>query len=154
MALLNIITKTSSQGDSLRRTSRPVEEVTPRIITLLDDMAETMHERNGVGLAAPQVGVFRRVIIVEAEEGNLIEFINPEIIQQSGVEEDGEGCLSIPGKRGDVPRPTKIKVSALNREGKQFTIDAEGFLARVICHEIDHLDGILIDQRTTLEADE
>ena len=140
MAILNIL----KEGDpTLSKTSRPVDEITERITTLLDDMAETMHRANGVGLAAPQVGVLRRIVVVEVEEGNLIELINPEIIKSSGTQTGPEGCLSVPGKQGVVTRPSYVKVRALDRHGKMREYEGTELLARCFCHEIDHLDGKL-----------
>jgi peptide deformylase len=129
--------------DILRKVCRPVDKITPRILTLLDDMAETMHAADGVGLAAPQVGILRRIVVVEVEEGNLIELINPKIIAFSGSQEDTEGCLSVPGKFGTVTRPMHVTVRALNRKGETFDITGSGLLARAFCHELDHLDGKL-----------
>lgn len=140
MAILNIL----KEGDpTLGKTSRPVDEITERIKTLLDDMAETMRRANGVGLAAPQVGVLRRVVVVEVEEGNLIELINPEIIASSGTQTGPEGCLSVPGKQGTVTRPSYVKVRALDRNGVVREYEGTELLARCFCHEIDHLDGKL-----------
>ena len=129
--------------DILRKVCRPVDKITPRILTLLDDMAETMHAADGVGLAAPQVGILRRIVVVEVEEGKLIELINPKIIAFSGSQEDTEGCLSVPGKFGTVTRPMHVTVRALNRKGETFDITGSGLLARAFCHELDHLDGKL-----------
>ena len=140
MALLNILKKTDP---TLRKKSREVTEITPRIITLLDDMIETLHDANGAGLAAPQVGVLRRVCIVETEETGLVEFINPVIIATEGEQEELEGCLSIPGEWGYTRRPERVTVRALGRDGKEFTVTGERLAARAFCHEIDHLDGIL-----------
>lgn len=128
--------------DILRKKSRKVEVIDDRIITLLDDMLETMRSRDGVGLAAPQVGVLRRVVIVDVGEG-LFEFINPEIIEQSGANTMVEGCLSVPDNIGDVTRPTKVVVRAYNRDGEEFELTAYDYFAKAICHEIDHLDGIV-----------
>ena len=140
MAVLNII----KDGDELlRKTSRPVTEITPRIIRLLDDMKATLHKANGVGLAAPQVGVLRRIAIVECEPGELIELINPEVIEQSGEQEEVEGCLSVPERWGITKRPAKVKVKATDRHGNTFTVEGEGLLARALFHETDHLDGII-----------
>ncbi len=140
MAVLNII----KDGDELlRKTSRPVTEITPRIIRLLDDMKDTLHKANGVGLAAPQVGVLRRIAIVECEPGELIELINPEVIEQSGEQEEVEGCLSVPERWGITKRPAKVKVKAMDRHANTFTVEGEGLLARALCHETDHLDGII-----------
>lgn len=140
MAVLNIV----KDGDeTLRKVCRPVAEITPRIIRLLDDMKATLHKANGVGLAAPQVGVLRRIAIVECEPGELIELINPEIIEKSGEQEEIEGCLSVPDRWGITHRPAKVKVKATDRNGNSFTVEGEGLLARALCHEIDHLDGII-----------
>ncbi len=139
MALRNI---RKDNDEILRKKSRVVEEVNDRIRTLVKDMIETMYEANGVGLAAPQVGILKRVAVVDVGEGIHV-FINPEIIEKSGSCIDVEGCLSLPGKQGQVERPEKIKVRALNENGEQFEIEAEDFFARAICHETDHLDGIL-----------
>ncbi len=140
MAILNIV----KEGDPvLRGKCRTVEEITPRIITLLDDMIETLHDADGCGLAAPQVGVRRRVVIVEVEDGETIEMINPEIIEREGKQCEVEGCLSLPGKWGYTDRPMKVTVKATDRYGKEFTVSGTGLKARAFCHEIDHLDGIL-----------
>lgn len=140
MAYLKILT----EGDpTLRKISRPVTEITPRILQLLDDMADTMHRANGVGLAAPQVGVLRRVVVIEVEEGNLIELINPRIVSWSGEQCEVEGCLSLPKKWGKTRRPRAVVVRALNRRGEEVEYRGEDLLARAFCHEIDHLDGKL-----------
>ena len=142
MALRNLVL----EGDPLlRKTSRPVDEITPRIIKLLDDMADTMYYGGrGIGIAAPQVGVLRRVFIVDVgDEHGLIEFINPEILEASGSQTDNEGCLSVPGKTCEVERPSHIKVKATDRNGNEFELEADGLLARCICHENDHLNGVL-----------
>lgn len=130
----------------LRKKSREVTEITDRIKALLEDMVETMYHAEGVGLAAPQVGILRRIIVIDIGEGPM-KIINPEIIEEDGEVVGIEGCLSIPSISGDVPRPNKIKVKYIDVEGKEQTIDAEGPLARVFCHEIDHLDGILYTDR-------
>lgn len=142
MALRNIVLE---HEELIRKKSRPVEEINDRIITLLDDMADTMYyENRGIGIAAPQVGVLRRVFIVDVgDEHGLIEFINPEITRREGTQVYSEGCLSVPGKTAEVERPAEITVKALDRYGKEFTLDADGLLAVCICHEYDHLDGIL-----------
>ena len=140
MALLNILTEGE---ETLRKTCRPVEKVTERIRTLLDDMYETMLHAEGVGLAGPQVGVLRRVVVVETEPGNPIELINPVIVEMSGEQEGTEGCLSLPGKSGCVRRPMNVTVKALDRNGQEFTVSGTALTARAFCHEIDHLDGIL-----------
>ena len=141
MALLRILTLENEEED-LRKKSRPLDVVNDRTRTLLDDLYETMQEANGVGLAAPQVGVLRRVVVIDVGEGR-IDLINPEIIAVEGEQEDREGCLSVPEECGIVKRPMKVTVKALDRNGKPFTLTGEGLLARAFCHEIDHLDGVL-----------
>ena len=139
MALRNL----RYDGDPiLRKSCREVEEVTPRIEQLIDDMFDTMYEENGVGLAGPQVGVLKRIFVIDIGEGPL-EFINPKIIEESGSQTGGEGCLSLPGKIATVTRPNHVICEAYNRKMEKFTIEAEELLARAICHENDHLDGIL-----------
>jgi peptide deformylase len=128
--------------DTLRKISRPVKEIDKRIITLLDDMRQTMYINDGVGLAAPQVGILRRVVVVDVGD-DLYELINPEIISASGEVNDVEGCLSVPGRHGRVIRPETVTVRALNRKGELREYTGSGLLARAFCHEIDHLDGIL-----------
>ena len=140
MALLNIITE---KDPTLRKKSRPVTEITDRILTLLDDMAETMRDAEGVGLAAVQVGVLRRVVVIETEPGELIELINPVIVKKSGKQRTYEGFLSLPGKCGITERPMDVTVEALDRRGNRIIINGSGLLAKAFCHEIDHLDGIL-----------
>ena len=127
----------------LRKTARPVDEITPRIITLLDDMIETMREAGGCGLAAPQVGVLRRIAVIEVVEGEVIELINPKIIAFSGEQNEQEGCLSNPGEYGVTKRPANVTVRATDRHGKEFEVTGSDLLARAICHECDHLDGKL-----------
>ena len=139
MAILNIV----KEGDpTLRKVCRPVVEITPRILTLLDDMRETLIEANGAGLAAPQVGILRRIALVDLGE-EIVELINPEIIETEGEQEEGEGCLSVPDVWGVTRRPAYVKVKAMNRNGEEFTVEGEGLNARCLCHEIDHLDGHL-----------
>lgn len=137
MAIRQIL---KSEDPVLHKKCRTVETIDARILTLLDDMADTLYDSGGVGLAAPQVGVLRRVVVIDIGEG-LIELINPEIVKKSGSQTDGEGCLSYPGKYGMVTRPNKVTVRAMNREGETFEISGEGLLARAFCHEVDHLDG-------------
>lgn len=129
-------------SDVLREKAVEVKEVTPSIVKLLDNMADTLYDAKGVGLAAPQVGVSKRVIVVDAGDG-LIEIINPVILERQGEQVDEEGCLSIPGVTGEVVRAAKIRVQGLDREGKMQDIKASGLLARAFQHEVDHLDGIL-----------
>lgn len=126
----------------LRKKSKYVDKIDKRILQLLNDMAETMYKENGVGLAAPQVGILKRVIVVDIGEG-LIKLINPEIVEKEGEQQDAEGCLSIPGIIGEVKRPCRVKVKGINENGENIEIKATGFLARAFCHEIDHLEGIL-----------
>lgn len=130
----------------LRKTAKKVEKIDERIITLLEDMADTMREAGGVGLAAPQVGVLRRVVVIDVGEG-LIELINPVIVYESGEQMREEGCLSIPGITGIVKRPKKVIVRAQNRNGETFEIAGEDLLAVALCHEIDHLNGILFTDK-------
>lgn len=139
MAIRTILTL-PDETEFLHKKSREVAEIDNRILTLLDDMADTMYDANGVGLAAPQVGILRRVVVIDVGEG-LIELINPVIVYKKGEQIDAEGCLSVPGRSGTVARPEKVKVRALNRNGEEFTVDGEGLLARALCHEIDHLNG-------------
>ena len=127
----------------LRKVSRPVTEITPRIITLLDDMIETMRDAGGCGLAAVQVGVLRRIAVIEVDEGNVIELINPKIIAFAGEQREQEGCLSNPGEYGLTKRPKAVTVRAMNRYGEEFEVSGSDLLARAICHECDHLDGKL-----------
>ena len=127
----------------LRKVSRPVTEITPRIITLLDDMIDTMRAEGGCGLAAPQVGVLRRIAVIEVEDGNVIELINPKIIAFAGEQTEQEGCLSNPGQYGLTKRPKAVTVRAMNRYGEDFEVSGNDLLARAICHECDHLDGKL-----------
>jgi len=141
--------------DVLRKKCKIVENIDERTITLLEDMADTLYDANGVGLAAPQVGILKRIAIVDIGDG-LIELINPEIIKTEGVQEDNEGCLSVPGKYGKVSRPEKVTVRATNRNGEKFEVTGQGLLARAFCHEIDHLDGVVFVDKVTeyLEDDE
>ncbi|MBQ1232238.1 MAG: peptide deformylase [Clostridia bacterium] len=129
--------------DTLRKTCRPVDTITPRILTLIDDMVETMRAADGCGLAAPQVGVLRRIAVVEVEPGEVYEMINPKIIARAGTQEETEGCLSLPGKWGTTKRPMHVTVRYTNRKGEVVEKSGTGLLARAFCHEIDHLDGVL-----------
>ena len=142
MAILNILNESENISE-LKKKSRPVDKINRRITTLLDDMRETLRNAGGIGLAAPQVGVLRRVAIIEIEDGELIELINPEIISKDGVQEEIEGCLSSPGKFAETVRPATVKVAYTNRNGEQKEKEATELLARAFCHEIDHLDGVL-----------
>lgn len=130
-------------GDAvLREKAKPVNKITPNIIKLLENMKDTLYAAEGVGLAAPQIGISKRVVVIDVGEG-LLELINPEIISAQGEDVDVEGCLSIPGVQGEVKRYAKVVVKALDRNGKEFTITGTGLLSRALQHEIDHLDGIL-----------
>lgn len=129
-------------ADVLREKAKEVKEITPNIVKLLDNMFDTMYAANGVGLAAPQIGVSKRVVVIDVGEGP-VEFINPVIVEQEGQEDGSEGCLSIPGVTGEVMRAAKVVVEALNRKGELQRIEAEGLFARACQHEIDHLEGIL-----------
>ena len=128
--------------DILRKRSKEIKEMTPRLEQLIDDMIETMYDSEGVGLAAPQVGILKRVVVIDVGEGPIV-FINPEIIEQSGEQTGYEGCLSVPGKSGIVTRPNVVTVKALDREMKEFTLTGTELMARAICHECAHLDGQL-----------
>lgn len=126
----------------LRKICKPVGEINQSVRTLIDDMADTMYNAEGVGLAAPQVGVLRRVVVIDVGEG-LVELINPQIVESNGTQLGPEGCLSIPGASANVERPSYVKVKALNKKGEEIIIVGKDFMARAICHELDHLDGIL-----------
>jgi len=128
--------------DLLRKKSRVVDEINPRILLLIKDMKETMYNSKGVGLAAPQVGILKRIIVIDVGNGP-IEMINPEIVEMQGSQVGEEGCLSIPGIQKNVERPEKVKVSALSEKGEKIVIEGIGLLAIALCHEIDHLDGSL-----------
>ncbi len=151
MAILNII----KEGDEvLRKVCRPVTEITPRVKQILDDMLETLIDSGGVGLAAPQVGILRRIVIVDNGE-NYIELINPVITEREGEQEEMEGCLSVPDVWGITHRPMRVKGHALNRDGEEFTFEGEGLTARCFCHELDHLDGkLFIDNARILTPEE
>lgn len=129
--------------ETLRKTCRPVDAITPRIHRLLDDMVETMRAADGVGLAAPQVGVLRRVVVIETPDEGLFELINPKIIAFAGEQESEEGCLSVPGRWGITKRPMHVTARALDRNGNVIEVNGSGLLAKALCHEIDHLDGKL-----------
>lgn len=127
----------------LRKISRPIDQVSDRIRVLAKDLIETMRAEQGVGLAAPQIGVLRRIFVVEIDEIGLYVMINPEILEENGEQTDYEGCLSVPGKSGKVCRPNYVKVRYTDLDGQEQVLEAEGFFARAICHENDHLNGIL-----------
>ena len=154
------IRKIVVQGDSiLNKRCRPVTDFNRRLHILLDDMKDTLAEAQGAGLAAPQVGILRRAVLVVTEEGAMIELVNPEIIAQEGEQEGFEGCLSVPGLWGQVTRPAWVKVRAQNRQGEFFEVEGADMTARCFCHELAHLDGQLYTQLcdrllTTEELDE
>jgi peptide deformylase len=141
LAIRNILTE-SNDSEFLSKKCRPVEKFDERLASLLDDMVETLHQANGVGLAAIQVGVLRRVVVIDIGDG-VKELVNPVIVEQSGEQESLEGCLSIPGKWGITKRPKHVKVRAQDRHGNWFEYEGDDLLATVSCHEIDHLDGVL-----------
>ena len=145
------IRKIVELGDEvLRKKSRRVEKFDKREWMLLKDMAETMYEAEGVGLAAPQVGILKRMVVIDIGDG-LIELINPQIVSAEGSQTGPEGCLSVPGRRGKVERPMRVVVAAQDRKGREFTIEGEGLMARALCHEIDHLEGIVYVDRMSEE---
>jgi peptide deformylase len=127
----------------LNQRAKEVREMTPNLRALIEDMVETMRHANGVGLAAPQVGILKRLVVIECEEGELHVLINPEIVERDGEQTGYEGCLSVPGKTGIVTRPNHVKVKALNENMEPVTVEGEELLARALCHELDHLDGHL-----------
>ena len=132
------------KDDILRKHARQVVKFDRRLSMLLDDMADTMYEADGVGLAAPQVGVLKRAVVIDlGEDDGLLELVNPEILESEGEVIGPEGCLSVPGRRGTVARPQKVRVRAQNRKGEAFELEGEGLMAVCLCHEIDHLDGIM-----------
>ncbi len=142
------IRKVRYQGDEcLRKKCKVVKEMTPRVQQLIDDMFETMYEHYGVGLAAPQVGILKRIVVIDVQDGNPLALINPEIIEKSGEQTDDEGCLSFPGKVAKVTRANHVICKALDENFEPIEIEGEGLLARAIQHEVDHLDGILYPDR-------
>ena len=145
----------------LRKISRPVKEVTPKIVTLIDDMLDTMYEAMGVGLAAPQVGILKRIVVIDIGDKNPLTLINPEIIETSGEQTGDEGCLSLPGKAGTVTRPNYVKARAFDLDMEEYEIEGTELMARAICHELDHLDGHMYTEKVegplhevTYESDE
>lgn len=141
MAIRNIRVK---GDDVLRKKSKIVDKINDRVLTLIEDMIDTMYEADGVGLAAPQVGILKRIFVIDVyDEVGPRVFINPEILEVSGSQLGEEGCLSVPGLSEDVERPNYVKVKALNEKGEEFVLEAEELLARAICHEYDHLEGVL-----------
>ncbi len=149
MAFRNILVDGNPR---LRKKSKPVEKFDQKLNELLDDMAETMYDAKGLGLAAPQVGVLRRVVVIDVGEG-LIELINPVIVKAEGQQREEEGCLSLPEQQGIVLRPARVVLSAQNREGKEIKLTGEGLLARAFCHEIDHLEGVLFTDKMIARTD-
>ena len=146
MALRRILV----EGDPmLNKICRPVEKFDDRLHTLIDDLKETLDDANGLGLAAPQVGILRRVVIVIDEEENRLELVNPVIIHEEGEQDGLEGCLSVPGMYGRVTRPMKVRVRAQDRNGEVFEVEGEGITARCFCHELEHLDGHLFTEHTS-----
>ena len=146
MALRKIMTE---KDPALHKVCRPVTEFNDRLHRLLDDMTETLRQANGVGLAAPQVGILRRSVVVETGEENMLELVNPRILEQSGEQDGAEGCLSVPGKWGMVKRPNYVKLQAQDRFGNWFEVEAEALIARCFCHELDHLDGHLYTEKVS-----
>lgn len=141
-------------GDEiLRKRSREVEKIDEKILTLLDDMVDTMYDKDGIGLAAPQIGILKRLVVIQVDDENLYKMINPKITKTSGEDVDTEGCLSVPGRRGLVKRPLNVTVEYTDIEGNLQTLDAEGLLARCVCHELDHLDGILYIDKMIREVE-
>lgn len=135
--------------DILRKKCRLIEKIDDRILTLLNDMSDTLHDtENGAAIAAPQVGILKRAVVIDMGKGT-IYLVNPEIVESEGSQEVIEGCLSIPGKWGKLIRPAKVKVKALNEKGEEIILTGEGDLAKCLCHEIDHLDGVLFIDKVT-----
>lgn len=138
------IRKIRTIGDEiLYKNCKPVKMMTPRMAQIIEDMFDTMYESNGVGLAGPQVGILKQVVVIDVEDGNQYVLINPEIIEEEGNQTGHEACLSVPGKTGIVTRPERVKVKALNENMEEYILEGEGMLARAICHECDHLKGQL-----------
>lgn len=143
MAIRNIRILGEAGDDVLRKTAKEITEITPRIEELIDDMFDTMYEANGVGLAAPQVGVRKRLVVIDVGDENAYVLINPEILEVSGEQTGPEGCLSVPNKSGTVTRPNYAKVKAFNENMEEYIIEGTELLARALCHEIDHLNGVM-----------
>lgn len=141
-----------STDEVLRKISKPVSAITPSVLTLLDDMAETMYAASGVGLAAPQVGILKRIVVIDIGDG-LVELINPVVVETKGSQIGNEGCLSIPGYSAPVERPEYVKVKALNRKGEEIIVEGKDLMAVALCHETDHLDGILYIDKALEEAE-
>ncbi len=146
MAIRNIVKDTPGYENTLHKKCRPVTDFNQKLCDLLDDMAQTMYKAEGVGLAAPQVGMLRRLFVIDVGNG-ILEFINPEILETSGEQNGAEGCLSFPGEYGLVERPNHVKVRAQNRKGEWFEMEGDALFARAVCHEYDHLDGIVFKDR-------
>lgn len=137
-----------NDDEILRKKCREVDTITDRMKLIVKDMIETMYEKNGVGLAAPQIGILRKIFVIDAQDGEGIRvFINPQILEAKGSQKDIEGCLSLPGREKEVERANYVKVKALNENGEEFVLEGEGLLARAIQHENDHLNGILFIDR-------
>lgn len=138
------IRKIREDGDEiLRKVCKPIEKMTPRLRTLIDDMYETMYAANGVGLAAPQVGILKRIVVIDVCDGDSYTLINPVIVEADGEQIGEEGCLSLPGLAATVKRPNHVICKAFDEEMNEITVEGEGLLARAICHELDHLEGVL-----------
>lgn len=148
MALRTILTR-DTEEESLRKKSRPVTVFDKRLHLMLDDMVETLKDSGGVGLAGPQVGILRRIVVIEKEDGTILELVNPEIIDTEGEQEGLEGCLSLPGIWGVVKRPITVTVRAMDRDGNVFTETASGLIGRCFVHECEHLDGVLFVDRAS-----
>jgi peptide deformylase len=146
MALRTIL-KRDTDEESLRKKSRPVTVFNERLHQMLDDMVDTLKDSGGVGLAGPQVGILRRIVVIEREDGSILELVNPEVIATEGEQEGLEGCLSLPGIWGEVKRPMTVTVRAMDRDGNTFTETASGLIGRCFVHECEHLDGILFVDR-------
>ena len=144
MALRNI---RKDHDGILRKKSKPVSEINDNIRSLLKDMSETMYANNGVGLAAPQIGILKRIVVIDDGENGLLKLIDPEIIGSEGEQISTEGCLSVPEYNGDVKRPAKVHLKAMDENGSEIQLTGEGFLAVIICHELDHLDGVLFTDK-------
>ena len=148
MALRTIL-KRDTDEESLRKKSRPVTVFNSRLHMMLDDMVETLKESGGVGLAGPQVGILRRIVVIEREDGSILELVNPSIVAEAGEQEGLEGCLSLPGVWGVVKRPMTVTIKAQDRNGNEFTETASGLIGRCFIHECEHLDGILFVDRAS-----
>lgn len=144
------IRKIRVEGDPiLRKQCKPVEKMTPRLTALIEDMFDTMYEANGVGLAGPQVGILKRIVVIDVGDENPLVLINPELLETSGEQVGDEGCLSLPGKVGTVKRPNYVKCRAYNAQMQEYIVEGTELLARAICHELDHLDGVLYRDHVT-----